>query len=675
MNSKNLIENLSELAINASKGHGSVVLIAGESGYGKTFLVNNLVAKFNSSNTNIAAIYSENEAPIGKFVISNIQPLRIYAKVIEAIVSGNGLSAEKKLALNVGMTLLASIPFLGEIPYAVKEIGKDWRQYKQDKTNIKKQEDNLVQDYLDAIISFTQKSPLLIVMEDMQWADSQTIILTEMLAERIKDLPICLVLSYRKSEIDLAKTPFYNFLKSDLNRESFIHSFALEPFTKRELTQYIAENLTHYAENTEFEEFIYERSYGVPGVMNEYLHYFERTGAFDSKGHLKVKLDANKIPISSNSALAQALQELSDDEKNLLCICSAEGRQFTTTIISHLLKTDVLTTIKRLRSLQEKTGIIRSIGAHNRYGIKTTIYEFTQAFYQKYFEEKLEYEEYVSLHSEIARFLKEQYDNTDNPDLKRELVPYLTAHTLEAGETEDARKLFLENATLLMNGNDNKASFESVIKNYEDLFAKESGLTKTERIKIKEEFDKLISIQESTSETLDSGSGVALNNKFITTRRNLIQNFNNGKLEQVVSVADNILSQNEEDFNFAETIQVLMILTRAYIELGDYEMAEQKIKLAEELNAKYDDAISKCLILNTNSTLQLALEKQQMALELLKKAAQLSLKLPTELRLLTMFNIAKVLEQSDTKLADKYRQAAIKLASNLKFSSILKNLV
>jgi hypothetical protein len=40
-----------------------------------------------------------------------------------------------------------------------------------------------------------------------------------------------------------------------------------------------------------------------------------------------------------------------------------------------------------------------------------------------------------------------------------------------------------------------------------------------------------------------------------------------------------------------------------------------------------------------------------------------------------MFNIAKVLEQSDTKLADKYRQAAIKLASNLKFSSILKNLV
>ena len=116
-------------------GKGSILFVAGEAGLGKTYLSKNAIELCSLAENNIIGFVSECEVPIGKFNISNVLPLKPFAKIVEELIHNKGVSAQKRFAFNVGLTLLTAIPLAGEVFYAAKEISKDWREYKKDKTN------------------------------------------------------------------------------------------------------------------------------------------------------------------------------------------------------------------------------------------------------------------------------------------------------------------------------------------------------------------------------------------------------------------------------------------------------------------------------------------------------------------------------------------------------------
>ena len=129
-----------EKLIEVRKKHGSIICLEGETGYGKSHVLNQLGLKCAEGDTGVDAVIVETQAPIGKFHIGNLQPLLPFTRAMEKLLSKDTLkkgSAMANLIKNSGITLLASIPVTDIVFYAVKEIGRDIKQYKEEKAKAK----------------------------------------------------------------------------------------------------------------------------------------------------------------------------------------------------------------------------------------------------------------------------------------------------------------------------------------------------------------------------------------------------------------------------------------------------------------------------------------------------------------------------------------------------------
>ncbi|MFH1050245.1 MAG: AAA family ATPase [bacterium] len=662
------------------EGKGSIIAISGEEGYGKTFLLNSFADRANEKESGIKIIIEKNVSPIGSFNIGNIQPLLPFMRVMEKILLGETYdksSAMSKFMKSAGLTFLASVPVIDTLFYAVKEFGRDWRQYQKDKSSEKrgKSTSSTTNDFFDTFSSLAEKKQLIIMLDDFHWSDAQSVELLDLLAEDITSIPIIIVIAYRKSIVDSQASPLISFINDKIDKAPNIFGIQLKEFSKKDISNLIAGTFDGYSSNETFEEWLYNNSFGVPGVLSEYLKYFKINNPFKSDGSLNDNFfHSDYLPATIHSAFSKTIEKLSDEDKNILSICASEGRECTAIVMSNLLSTDILTTIKKLRSLQQNSGIIRSIGAHHRYGVKTTIYEFTQAFYKKYFEGLLEYEEYVALHGQISAFLKTKYNEAESEATKHEIAPYLAAHSMESGDEETAKSMLLVSAQAAQ-----KYGNATIVRDVYDRF-KELGVISNDEsnpdamaiqeiMRNLEVTDGRQQTAEGNFEGDDTGNGGtgSVYQDFIAIRKIIVEYYHKNKYDEAVEYALNYLNKNEEELRSSEIAQILAIIIKSYVESGQTELAENYSEKALNLIESHNDPIAECFVMNSLAVLRCQQGRKDEMLNFLKKAAQKAIALSPELRLLTLSNIALLTEESEPAKARRYYESVRRLASSLNY--------
>lgn len=632
-------------------GRGSVIAIEGEGGAGKTFLMMEMM-KIARKDEDVISLMLENEAPIGNFNVGNLQQLKPFSTAMDNMLEGNYKSAKARFKKRLGISILASLPLTGEIFYAVKEISKDWRDYKKESSQEKTDDKvSAIDEFYNAFCSFAHKSPLVLMIDDMQWADASSVEMIRRFADG--DQPILLLFSYRRSDFSDPSIPLFPLIVTE-NHD--IKRIRLKNLDSKETESYFRANLSHYKDNEEFISWVMEKSFGNPGILNEYLHYFEKHPPFNEAGELTLNLNDVHMPVTASAALAENINDLTDSDRNLLAICSAEGREFSAYMMSKLLNTDVVDVIQRLRTISQKSSVIRSIGANIRYGVKTTIYQFTQAFYYEYFLSGLEYEEKIALHGIVSKELKELYDNADE-DEKEQIAPYLAAHSKEAENDELAERMtqisnqyaqqYNPEETVEMEGNGNGSGDGNGGSESGD----EGSISGTVVVgNISDEFD------------------------FVIARNEVLDEFFATRYENAISKAENLYHTNTHRLRLIEKVQLLSIIAKSYISISDFTTAENKINEATQLIKEKPNAQAECFILNTTALLDAEQGRTVQAMEKLRLAARMSMKLPVELKLLTITNISKIVEQQDPEMSASYKKAAISLADKLNFADF-KNVI
>lgn len=650
-----ILDKVDEAVKDIKLGRGHVIGIEGEAGTGKTYLMKHILEKVRDDE-DVISLMVENEAPIGKFNVSNLQPLKPFSAAMESLLEGTYKSAKDRFKKRLGISILASLPITGEIFYAVKEISKDWRDYKKDKSREKSESKvSAIDEFYDAYVSYSNKTPLVLLLDDMQWSDASSVELLRKLNEDAYEIPILIIYSYRKSDTNKPSIPLYSYILSD---KSYHEKFELEGFTKNEVHQFFDRNLENYKENEDLLNWAIEKSFGNPGILNEYLRYFKKHKIFNKEGELIADLNDVSMPVSASAALASNIEDLSKDERNLLAICSSEGREFTAYMIAKLLNTDVLEVIRRLRDLAANSEIIRSTGAHIRYGVKTTVYQFTQGFYYEYFEDSLEYEEYLSLHGQIVKELKQIYDAADE-EQKEMIAPYLAAHSRESENEELANEMMAVSAGIAGKYTDSNllsGAFEGYLPEQKE----ESETEETEQL---------------TTQTGVGGPGVPAideGDTFVALRGKVVENILENQYQQAVSTAESYYSESFDRLNLLEKIQLLSMISRSYIGIKDFDNASTKIKEAEKLTSDVKEPQAECFILNTLSLMYAEQGRQHEAIRCLRKAAMMSLSLPEELKLLTLTNISKISADTDPEKSKSYAEVARKMAENLNYYQFLE---
>lgn len=294
-------------------GRGSFVTIAGAPGIGKTRLAGEIGAEASGQGflTLAGACYDRDDsAPFNPFV-EILDSVRVQIPSEEALHD-----------------------IIGE---ASGELGRLVPQLRRDSADIPTTGDLSAEQsrrlLLTAFVEFLKRlaesAPVLLIIDDLQWADEGTYSLLNHIARSVSTTSVLIVGTYRDNESD--RSDGLSAMLETCTRLHVLEQISLSGLTK-ELTVELIAALGRKIPSNDVTELIYSSSEGNPFFVEELLrHLIERGMVVDSGGHLRLglALDSLDIPGSLRIVVGRRLARLGRETRKVLDTAAVIGRSFT----------------------------------------------------------------------------------------------------------------------------------------------------------------------------------------------------------------------------------------------------------------------------------------------------------------------------------------------------------
>jgi class 3 adenylate cyclase/tetratricopeptide (TPR) repeat protein len=311
---------LRRLVNEALAGHGGLALVAGEPGVGKSRLVAEIGDEAQARGMRVL---------IGHCVeMSGAPPYLPFVEMIEQAISNPRSPLALRQALgNVAAEIARIAPALRrvfpDIPPPVELPAELARRYVW----------NSLSEFIGRA---AQGQPLLLVLEDLHWADESTVLLTEYLAPLLPEMPVLMLGTYRDAEVDLDH-PLARVVgqlehrrlveRVNLHRLSFDGVRAL---VQALAGQPVPEQLVRVIDG---------ETEGNPFFVEEvYLHLVESGVLLDEQGRVRadLRLDELSVPESIRLVLGQRLDRLAAATREALAAAAVTGRVFASDLVGEV---------------------------------------------------------------------------------------------------------------------------------------------------------------------------------------------------------------------------------------------------------------------------------------------------------------------------------------------------
>jgi len=291
------LARLAALADRARDGKGSLVLIGGEAGAGKTALARTALESSALERIEVAAT----EIPGLEYA-----PIRAVLR-----------AAIRKGYLKPGdhTPLAMLLPELG-----APAAAQSWDQ-------------QLMYEAIGrALGEIAASRPLGLVVDDCQWADSATLDALGFLADLVSVMPVLLIACYRSE--DIPRGHQLRRLRSDLRRKGLLVEIAVEALDA-ENTARLLEARLGAKPGLALAEDIFGRTEGLPFFVEEIAAALTERGSLrgGSKG---LELDSDvalPMPESVRDAVLQRVDRLTNEQRDALAMAAVAGRDFDVTTI------------------------------------------------------------------------------------------------------------------------------------------------------------------------------------------------------------------------------------------------------------------------------------------------------------------------------------------------------
>ena len=313
---------LRRLMEQAIAGHGSIVLIRGEPGVGKTRLAQELVLE--------ARKHGMFDATGRCYEMEGAPP---YIPYIEMLQQSQRRGPEGfRIALGENAGEMAKIlpelrQIYDDIPPALELPPEQERMYLF----------NSIREFLERVSSTL---PLLQVLDDLHWADDATLILLQHIALHQDKMAVLTVATYRDIELDAAR-PFARTLES-LVRQRLAHRIALKPLPEAGVEDMLRA-LTGQQPPAALVQAIYRETEGNPFFVEEVFQHFSEQGRlFDAEGHWRADLQFSEIDVPEGVRLviSRRLERISEDCRTALTDAAVVGRDFSFELLQNLTDLD-----------------------------------------------------------------------------------------------------------------------------------------------------------------------------------------------------------------------------------------------------------------------------------------------------------------------------------------------
>jgi len=374
----------------AASGQGSLTMVVGEPGIGKTALCEQLATYVGLRGGRALVGHCYEEGSLSLPYLAFVEALRTYAQTRDV----NQLRKE----LGPGAVDVARI---------VSEIRERLRIQPRPKGDPGEERYRLLQAVSDFLGSAALVKPLLIVLEDLHSADGGTLEMLEHVARNLGDKRLLLVGTYRDIEVD--RTHPLSSALAELRRLPHFGRVLLRGLNADEVKRMLS-GIAGQDVPWGLAEAVHRQTEGNPLFVQEVVRYLaeegiiERTGGrWRSKSDTPVEM---RIPDGLRDVIGKRLSGLSQSCNRVLSVAAVIGRDFQMEVLQKVVDMSddelfgALEEARKAAVIEERTGA----------GAKVS-YRFAHAFFRQTLYEEIIAPRRIRLHQQVARALEEIYRN------------------------------------------------------------------------------------------------------------------------------------------------------------------------------------------------------------------------------------------------------------------------
>ncbi len=279
----------------------------------------------------------------------------------------------------------------------------------------------------DSVTTFLKNAsklrPLVVILDDLHWADKPSLLLLQFLARELKDAGILVIGTYRDMELG-RQHPLSQTL-GELSRQGLSARIVLRGLTEIDVARFI-EMTTGIKPSESLVRTVYQQTDGNPFFLNEIVRLLVVEGQLERPE--ATTASAVRIPEGVREVIGRRLDQLSEECNRILTTASVIGREFSLEALEPL--SDI--SGDQLLELLDEAMAARVIDE-----LPQTVgqYSFVHALIRETLYEEISTARRVRFHRRIGAVLEKLYANSPDSHL-----PELAYHFFQASPAGNSDK-------------------------------------------------------------------------------------------------------------------------------------------------------------------------------------------------------------------------------------------
>jgi predicted ATPase/DNA-binding winged helix-turn-helix (wHTH) protein len=274
--------------------------------------------------------------------------------------------------------------------------------------------ERMLREMSDALEALTADRPLVLILEDLHWSDYSTLDLISYLATQRQSAHLLLIGTYQPVELIVSNHPL-KAVKQELLAKRQCEELPLDYLDEKAIAEYLSIRFPNNRFPPDFAEVINDRTEGNPLFMINAVDYLvaksligEQGGAWELVGEIE-KVEVG-VPDSIKQMIEKQLDHLDASLQQALEAASVAGVEFSMPAVAAGLGEDLLSVEARFDELTRNHQFIQTCGIQELpNGEAVNRYRFIHSLYKTVLYERVPASKRVQLHRRIAEHAEEQY--------------------------------------------------------------------------------------------------------------------------------------------------------------------------------------------------------------------------------------------------------------------------
>jgi len=384
----------------ALDGSGRVVFISGEPGIGKTSLSDEFLrrARARFPGLSVARGRCVEQYGTGEAYLP-------FLDAIGALLDGSSRERLAAVMRNSAPTWCSQLPVAFASTGAMEKLQQE---------TIGATKERMMREMGDALGIFATTSPVVLLLEDLHWADPSSVDLLRHLSQRISNQPLMIAGTFRPEDIERSNHPLKS-CKAEMQTHKLSEEIALDSLSPGHIQDYLNATFAPHNFPPEFAQHIHDKTEGHPLFATNLVQYMhERGDIVKTNEHWSLSRPLSEMqleaPQSVRSMISKKVDSLEAAERRALEYASVEGQEFLSIVVAGLLGIDEVDLEELFARIEKTHRLIVTRGEEELPdGSLATSYRFAHALYQNFLYGGLVAKRRILLHRQAGESLALHY--------------------------------------------------------------------------------------------------------------------------------------------------------------------------------------------------------------------------------------------------------------------------